>query len=43
VQIPRRAVCEAPFVVDDTRAPTKLEYREELTELLAHKKRGSAP
>lgn len=41
-QITRLAVYEAPFVVDDTRAPTGPEFHEKLAELLARGKRGAA-
>lgn len=41
-QITRLAVYEAPFIVDDTRAPTGPGYHEKLTELLARGKRGPA-
>jgi pimeloyl-ACP methyl ester carboxylesterase len=41
-QITRLAVYEAPFVVDETRAPTGPEYHQRLTDLLAREKRGSA-
>jgi pimeloyl-ACP methyl ester carboxylesterase len=41
-QITRLALYEAPFIVDDTRAPTGPEYHQKLTELLAHGKRGPA-
>ena len=39
-QITGLAVYEAPFIVDDTRAPTGPEYHEKVTELLARGKRG---
>ncbi|MGZ4275329.1 MAG: alpha/beta fold hydrolase [Solirubrobacteraceae bacterium] len=41
-KVTRIALYEAPFVVDDTRAPTGPEYYEQLTGLLARGKRGSA-
>jgi pimeloyl-ACP methyl ester carboxylesterase len=41
-QITRLAVYEAPFIVDDTRAPTGPEYDRMLTDLLARGKRGPA-
>ena len=41
-QITRLAVYEAPFIVDDTHAPTGPEYHQQLTDLLAHAKRGPA-
>jgi pimeloyl-ACP methyl ester carboxylesterase len=41
-QITRLAVYEAPFVVDDTRAPTGPEFHQRLTDLLARGKRGPA-
>lgn len=41
-QITGLAVYEAPFIVDDTRAPTGPEYHEKVTELLARGKRGPA-
>jgi pimeloyl-ACP methyl ester carboxylesterase len=41
-QVTRLAVYEAPFIVDDTRAPTGPEYHQQLTDLLAHAKRGPA-
>lgn len=41
-QITRLAVYEAPFVVDDTRAPTGPAYHQKLTDLLARGKRGPA-
>ena len=40
LQITRLAVYEAPFIVDDTRAPTGPAYHEELTDLLVREKRG---
>ncbi len=41
-QITRLAVYEAPFIVDDTRAPTSPEYHQKLIDLLARGKRGPA-
>ncbi len=41
-QIIRVGVYEAPFIVDDSRAPTGPEYHQKLTELLDHGKRGQA-
>ncbi len=41
-QITRLALYEAPFVVDDTRAPTGPEFHQTLTDLLARGKRGPA-
>ena len=41
-QITRLAVYEAPFIVDDTRAPTGPAYHQKLTDLLARGQRGPA-